>query len=192
MYTILDIESAFQFSQDNPGKKLGDWLEYRSKNLSKEDKILFKDIQVAQFEICFEKRTFKFYLFKDLQYSELLSNLAERFVGKREYYDFIIYDGRGFYFSLLTLDLDLFDSMEQWPTYMEIEGVEFLENADGIKILAVGDIDETVQYMFSRHLDDLERDSFGFYNGCNIYIPEQTMNSLKFEEATKLFENNVG
>lgn len=200
-YLYKDVVSAFNYAQQNPTNTIDEWLEVRSKTLTKEEEELYEGVSYATFEIPYEDGINKFFVFKAHSY-DILENAVHKFIGTRGYYELIPESYLGEFFKIISLPSDFF-MVNKWNDLENFKGVKIMESEDKkIKIMYDGlinndDTDEDNDFDFDfygYYKDGLKRNSYFFWDSnsyMEIFI-EKSIDSSYFEykNISELFETN--
>ena len=193
-FTYYDLKSAFDFAKKNPDKSVDDFMDVRSKTLTKKEKDIFKDVKYFKIPITVKDEVCELYLFKG---HSSLSNFTNKFVGNKSYYSFHPGMFYGYYLSIICIDTK-FGETSNWNDYEDLKGVKFLENKDlGIMIFYDNIIDDDFNndsdkyQLFFDKKSEMSRKNYHFWNSnsrVDIFLMKEIGN-FDFNPISELFNN---
>lgn len=125
-YSFADIESVFSYLKENPNGDVKSWLEYRSKQLTENEREVYQDIKYADIPIKVNDEEYHLMLLQSN--SDILDHFANKITGNKDYYEFYYTNGAGYFYKIISTDSELFN-MENWKKFNKIGAVN-LENKE--------------------------------------------------------------
>lgn len=189
-YTTLDIESVISFIKEKSNSNINDWIEYHRTTISDEEIKLFENIVFAKIVFNINNIDHLMYLFKSNN-NDISKNFITKFVGDKPYYNFYPGDYYGYYYSLISLDEDLFNlnNWNDFTKFKDVKGIKILENDMNVTLMFdYSDSESYDEYLYEpyhRYMDYMKKENYYFWDSVQIFIKD--INSFKFENISELF-----
>ena len=171
-YSLSDIKKALRWGQKNPNSTLDDYLEYKSKVITKKELEYFSDFTYDKVTLSLDEEDYDFLVFHNVSSYLRLEKLPKRIAGNRNYYLLTPMPGE-WYDGIAVLHIpkkgQKFFNIGNWPEFKENKGLHIIG-------------DERLQFSF---ILDVEGDDDGY-----IFSSNRSIIDNHNKDCIKLWDNN--
>lgn len=191
-YVYKDIISAFEFAKTNHSSSVENWVEYNSNHISEKEIELYKHAEFVKFKIELNKKKYEFLLIRfNSQSITLLSNLTNKILGNKEYYQLSPMPGEWYPPIHIIIGFDTEFFTLHWKDDEKFPGVKIAGNKNiRFTYEMIEDVEDFDFYSYGDYKRDLEKNNICFWDGESTLMAFiKSTKNFKFKPIKELFKN---